>query len=367
MGNPSRIESVRSVDRVLAGPAAAVGRAASISLQDRIFSAERVEPVGAPWVVYANGNANGLVDDLRAARLIDPQDRAIVLQNGDFSGQARNGYKGSPVVVARPDLDQHELMTLCQELQSQGRQVWVLSSALDVLKGKASIKEIRGIPLARMARTGRMGLQRAIKRCIDVVGSLAGILLLSPLLLLISLAVKLSSPGPVLFRQRRMGRGGRPFVCLKFRSMTADNDQSIHKKYWEGLRVNGQEAGIDKLGNRVYKLVDDPRVTRLGHLLRRWSLDELPQLFNVLVGHMSLVGPRPCVLYEWDSYQEWHRKRLAVNAGITGLWQVTGRSIVNFDEMVLLDLYYAANWNLWADIKLMFRTIPAVFNGEGAH
>jgi exopolysaccharide biosynthesis polyprenyl glycosylphosphotransferase len=264
-------------------------------------------------------------------------------------------------------MDSEELMNLCQDLHRQGRQVWVLSSELDVLKGKAPIKEVKGVPLARMARTGGMRIQRAVKRAMDIVGSSIGILLLSPLLLLISLAVKLSSPGPVLFKQRRMGRGGRPFVLFKFRSMTADNDQSIHKKYWEGLRGNGQEAAIDKAGNRVYKLVDDPRVTKLGRLLRRWSLDELPQLFNVLAGHMSLVGPRPCVLYEWDSYQEWHRKRLAVDAGITGLWQVTGRSIVNFDEMVLLDLYYAANWSLWTDIKIMFRTVPAVFNGEGAH
>jgi exopolysaccharide biosynthesis polyprenyl glycosylphosphotransferase len=366
MGNPSRIESVRTVDSVLYGKAA-VGGTNSIGLQNRVRSSKSVRVCDPPWVVYANGNADGLVDDLRAARLIDPCDRAIVLQNGDFSRQAQNGYKGSPVVVARPDFGPDELMSLCQDLQGQGRQVWVLSSALDVLKGKASIKEIRGVPLVRMASTRGMKIQRVLKRAIDIVGSSLAILLLSPLLLLISLAVKISSPGPILFKQRRMGRGGRPFVCLKFRSMTADNDQSIHKRYWEGLRVSGQEAGIDKSGNRVYKLVDDPRVTRLGRLLRRWSLDELPQIFNVLAGQMSLVGPRPCVLYEWDSYQEWHRKRLSVDAGITGLWQVTGRSIVNFDEMVLLDLYYAANWSLWTDIRLMFRTIPAVFNGEGAH
>lgn len=367
MGNPSRIESVRSVDRVLAGPAAAVGRATSISLQNAFRRSEGARRNGTPWIVYANGGVNGLVDDLREIHLIDPHDRAIVLQNGDFSEQARNGYKGSPVIVARQDLAQAELMTLCQDLQGQGRQVWVLSNALEILRGKAPIKEVRGVPLVRMARTGGMRFQRAIKRAIDIAGSSLAILLLSPILLLVSLAVKLSSPGPVLFKQRRIGRNGRPFVCLKFRSMAADNDQSIHMKYWEGLRENGQEAGIDKAGNRVYKLVDDPRVTRLGRLLRRWSLDELPQLFNVLAGHMSLVGPRPCVLYEWDSYQEWHKRRLAVDAGITGLWQVTGRSIVNFDEMVLLDLYYAANWNLWTDIKLMFRTVPAVFNGEGAH
>lgn len=367
MGNPSRIESVGGVERVLAGPGTAVGRAPSISLLDKMRGSERTLQGETPWVICANGRVNGLLDDLRAAKVIDPHARAVVLQNGDFSEYASEEYARSPVVLARPDLDRVELMSLCQELQRQGRQVWVMSPSLDVLRGRAPIKEIGGIPLVRMGRSGPMKIQRAIKRGLDILGASICIALLSPILLLLSLAVKVSSSGPVLFKQRRMGRNGRPFVCYKFRSMAADNDQSIHMKYWEGLRDNGQEAGVDKAGNRVYKLVNDPRVTKLGRVLRRWSLDELPQLFNVLAGHMSLVGPRPCVLYEWNSYQEWHKKRLAVDAGITGLWQVTGRSNVNFDEMVLLDLYYAANWNLGMDLKLMLRTVPAVFNGEGAH
>jgi len=367
MGSPSRIESVAGVGRALAGPSSAAGRAVAVSRLEEVRSLGAVWQGDAPWVVYADGCAEGLLEDLRASSLIPPGKRAVVLQNGDFSELSGGAFSRSPVVLARPDLDRPELMESWCELVEQGRHVWVLSPTLAVLRGRAPVKEVRGMPLARLARPKSMRVQRFLKRCVDVVGAAACIVLLSPLLLFISAAVKITSPGPVLFKQKRMGKDGKPFVCYKFRSMTADSDPTIHMKYWEGLRQKGQEAGLDKSGNRVYKLVDDPRVTRLGRVLRRWSLDELPQLFNVLAGHMSLVGPRPCLPYEWKTYEEWHKRRLSVQAGITGLWQVTGRSNVNFDEMVLLDLYYAANWSLWMDFKILLRTIPAVFNGEGAH
>jgi exopolysaccharide biosynthesis polyprenyl glycosylphosphotransferase len=367
MGNPSRIESIEGMDRVLAGPRDAVSRTLPISLLDKLRRAEAATSHSAPWVVFANGKVNGLLDDLRASDLLSARDRAVVFRNGDFALQDSGQFDRSPIVVARPDMARSELMDLCQDLQRQGHPVWVLSPSLEVLRGRVPIKEIHGTPLVKMGGSGTKRLQRAVKRAIDVVGSGLGIAVLSPLLLLISLAVKLSSPGPVLFRQRRVGLNGRPFSCLKFRSMVVNNDESVHKRYWEGLRERGEEAAVDKCGKRVYKLVDDPRVTRLGRVLRRWSLDELPQLFNVLRGQMSLVGPRPCLIYEWESYHEWHKRRLGVEAGITGLWQVTARSNVSFEEMVLLDLYYAANWSLGLDIRLLLRTIPAVFNGEGAH
>ncbi len=367
MGNPSRIESVGGVDRVLAGPRSALSRTPSVSILEKLKKSERTAAGDPPWVIYANGDENGLLYDLRAAKVISRDARAVVLRNGDFSFHDPDSYCGSPVVLARPDLDREELMDLCQGLQSQGRQVWVLSPSMEVFRGRAPMKEIRGVPLVRLGSPRSTGLRGILKRAVDILGASAATVLLSPLLIAAGIAVKLSSPGPILFKQRRVGRNGRPFNCYKFRSMVVNNDQSIHRRYWEGLRGNGQEASVDKSGKRVYKLVDDPRVTGLGRILRRWSLDELPQLFNVLLGHMSLVGPRPCLIYEWDSYSDWHKKRLSVNAGITGLWQVTGRSNVNFDEMVLLDLYYAANWSLGMDIKLMFRTIPAVINGDGAH
>lgn len=367
MGNPGRIESIGGVDRVLAGPREAAGRALPLTLLGKLRRAETAAGRAVPWVIYANGNVNGLLDDLRASDLISASDRAVIFRNGDFSLRDSDEFNRSPIVVARPDMARSELMDLCQDLQGRGHQVWVLSPMLEVLRGRVPIKEIKGTPLVKMGAYREKRVQRAIKRAIDVVCSAFGIVALSPLLLLISLAVKLSSPGPVLFRHHRVGLNGRPFSCLKFRSMVVNNDQSIHQRYWEGLRERGEEAAVDKTGKRVYKLVDDPRVTRLGRILRRWSMDELPQLFNVLRGQMSLVGPRPCLTYEWESYHGWHKRRLGVDAGITGLWQVTGRSNVSFEEMVLLDLYYAANWSLGMDIKLMFRTVPAVLNGEGAH
>jgi lipopolysaccharide/colanic/teichoic acid biosynthesis glycosyltransferase len=207
-----------------------------------------------------------------------------------------------------------------------------------------------------------------IKRVMDVVGSLLAIVVFSPFLLAIAIAIKLTSPGPIFFRQQRVGRHGKTFEFLKFRSMHVDNDSSAHKKYVTQL-ING-EAGrhpSDGTGGGVYKMTSDPRITKIGSLLRRTSLDEMPQFINVLKGQMSLVGPRPPIAYEVEAYDLWHRRRiLEAKPGITGLWQVDGRSRVTFDEMVRLDLHYARTWSPWMDIKILLRTPGAMF-GEGAH
>jgi len=173
---------------------------------------------------------------------------------------------------------------------------------------------------------------------------------------LIALAIKLDSPGPILFRQVRVGKGGRHFILYKFRSMVdgAEQQQPVLQE------VYGRSA-------LLFKLRDDPRVTRVGRFLRRTSLDELPQFFNVLKGEMSVVGPRPPVPAEVAEYQDWHLQRLMVTPGLTGLWQVNGRSDLSFDEMVRLDLYYAEHWSPWLDIKLMLRTVPVVLTGRGAY
>jgi lipopolysaccharide/colanic/teichoic acid biosynthesis glycosyltransferase len=218
-------------------------------------------------------------------------------------------------------------------------------------------------------RENRKPLFSLIKRMIDVAGSLAGLLLLAPLFLGIAAAVKLSSKGPVFFRQRRVGRYGTPFVFLKFRSMYMDSDPHVHKQYVKQLiagQAERQPSNGD--GGGVYKLTNDPRVTRIGEILRRTSLDELPQLWNVLKGEMSLVGPRPAIPYEVEAYQTWHRRRvLEAKPGITGLWQVNGRSRVKFDDMVRLDVRYAAVRSVWLDLKILLLTPMAVFHGEGAH
>jgi lipopolysaccharide/colanic/teichoic acid biosynthesis glycosyltransferase len=206
-----------------------------------------------------------------------------------------------------------------------------------------------------------------IKRAMDIVGSAVLVILCAPLLLIIALAVKLSSRGPVLFRQDRVGQYGRRFTFLKFRSMRADNDPSVHKEYVTKLIAGEAERMPSRAaGEGVYKLAQDTRITRIGGFLRKTSLDELPQLLNVLRGDMSLVGPRPPIPYELAAYQTWHRRRLLeVKPGITGLWQVTGRSRVKFDDMVRLDLRYAMSWSPWLDVKILARTPGAVI--KGAH
>jgi len=209
------------------------------------------------------------------------------------------------------------------------------------------------------------------KRVMDIAGSLLLLAISAPVLLAVAVAVKISSQGPILYRQQRVGRYGKSFTFLKFRSMYVDNDPTAHKNYvlkliaGQAQRHPGNGYG-DAPG--VYKLTQDPRITRVGTFLRRSSLDELPQLFNVLKGDMSLVGPRPAIPYELAAYQTWHRRRvLEVKPGITGLWQVNGRGRVAFDEMVRLDLRYARDWSPWLDLKILLRTPRAVIVGGGAY
>ena len=220
--------------------------------------------------------------------------------------------------------------------------------------------------LEKRQESNRLG--RATKRMIDVLGSLCLLALLSPVFLAIAVAVKLTSEGPVLFRQKRIGEYGTPFTFLKFRSMYTDNDSSQHKEYVRQL-IAGQAAKqpTDGNGEGVFKLTNDPRITPVGSFLRRTSLDELPQFLNVLRGEMSLVGPRPPVPYEVEAYATWHRRRLLeAKPGITGLWQVEGRSRVGFDDMVRLDLRYARNCSPWLDLKILIQTPKAVIAGNGA-
>jgi exopolysaccharide biosynthesis polyprenyl glycosylphosphotransferase len=206
-----------------------------------------------------------------------------------------------------------------------------------------------------------------LKRIMDVVGSGLAIIAASPLLFLIALLVKLTSKGPVLFKQQRLGQFGHSFTFLKFRSMYVNNDLKIHQDFMKRLISGDHDADADPAGKPVYKMKNDPRVTRIGRFLRRTSLDELPQFFNVLRGDMSLVGPRPPLEYEYEEYDVWHRRRvLEIKPGITGLWQVRGRSRVRFDDMVRLDLQYASGWSLWLDLRILAETPKAVLLGDGA-
>lgn len=204
-----------------------------------------------------------------------------------------------------------------------------------------------------------------VKRAIDVVGGSLLALICLPICVVIAIAIKLTSKGPVLFKQQRVGQYGKQFTFLKFRSMYANNDNSVHKEFVTNMIAN--KVGGGENGD-IYKLTRDRRITPLGKFLRKTSLDELPQFLNVLKGEMSLVGPRPPIPYELAAYQTWHRRRLLeVKPGITGLWQVTGRCRVGFDEMVRLDLKYATVWSPWLDMKILLLTPVAVIKGSGAY
>jgi lipopolysaccharide/colanic/teichoic acid biosynthesis glycosyltransferase len=210
----------------------------------------------------------------------------------------------------------------------------------------------------------RLGNYKRVKRVIDFM--LAALLLLAfgPLMLLIALGIKLHSPGPVLYRQQRIGKDGKPFEMFKFRSMRLDNDNSSHREYAQ--RLIREDTCPGDLGAKSLKLKLDPRITGLGRVLRKLSLDELPQFINVLRGTMSIVGPRPSLLYEYELYSEWHTQRLQVLPGLTGLWQVTARNQVSFSEMVRIDLNYIEQMSLWLDLKIMIMTPLEMLRGKGA-
>ena len=207
-----------------------------------------------------------------------------------------------------------------------------------------------------------------IKRFIDIIGSIVGIILFGPVMIIIAFLIKFSSPGPILFKQKRVGYLGKEFTFIKFRSMRIDMDDQIHQEYVKKL-IEGKndEINMGTEDKPVYKIVNDPRITTVGAFIRKTSLDELPQFFNVLIGDMSLVGPRPPIPYEVDLYKNWHLKRIAeVKPGITGMWQAYGRSETTFDDMVRYDIQYVNNQSMWLDIKILFATISSVFSSKGA-
>ena len=210
-----------------------------------------------------------------------------------------------------------------------------------------------------------------LKRIIDIGGCLTGLLIFSPFFIIIPLIIKLTSKGPILFNQERIGLNGEKFKMIKFRSMYINNNPKIHQEYVQKL-INGNKNKDDNKSdsgdNGVYKIMNDPRVTPIGRFLRKTSLDELPQFINVLIGNMSLVGPRPPLEYELVNYDIWHRRRIfSVKPGITGLWQVKGRSVTTFDEMVRMDLKYTRERSLWLDLVLLLQTVRVVLNGKGAY
>jgi exopolysaccharide biosynthesis polyprenyl glycosylphosphotransferase len=217
------------------------------------------------------------------------------------------------------------------------------------------VQELNGVPLIDFKENQLTGWNYVMKRACDISLALFAILCASIPMLIVAIAIKLDSKGPILFRQTRVGKDGKLFKCLKFRSMHVNAEQML-----EALRQHNQTGGI------TFKMANDPRRTRVGKIIRRTSLDELPQFFNILFGEMSFVGPRPPIVKEVEKYENWHYRRLEVTPGLSGLWQVSGRSNLSYEEMVKLDIYYAEHWSLWLDIKIIAKTLPAVLRGDGA-
>jgi exopolysaccharide biosynthesis polyprenyl glycosylphosphotransferase len=260
------------------------------------------------------------------------------------------------VIVTLPWMYQRKIMSIVRECARRRVRARIVPDLFQMSLSQVDVEDLGGVPLVGVREVSISRLALLIKRATDVVGALLGITLGAPLLGIIALAIRLESPGPVIFTQGRVGLGGRLFRMVKFRSMHVGAEAEQ-----EAL------ANLNEADGPIFKIHDDPRLTRVGRFLRRTSLDELPQLVNVLRGEMSLVGPRPPLPSEVERYQEWHRKRLEAPPGMTGLWQVSGRSRLSFDEMVLLDIYYIENWSPWLDFKILVRTIPTALSGEGAY
>jgi exopolysaccharide biosynthesis polyprenyl glycosylphosphotransferase len=244
-------------------------------------------------------------------------------------------------------------VALCEE---QGIEVRISLDALRFGPGRMTIMDLDDVPMLAFTRTPSDVAALAVKRFFDVAASAAVLVVLAPVLAAIALAIRLDSPGPVLFRQRRVGLNGRPFDMLKFRSMHQDAEKKL-----DSLRACNEMTGP------VFKIRNDPRITRVGRFLRRTSLDEFPQFWNVFMGHMSVVGPRPPIPAEVRQYKRWQRRRLSMKPGITCLWQISGRNNVDFDRWMELDLEYIDRWSLWADLEICLRTVPAVLSTRGAH
>jgi exopolysaccharide biosynthesis polyprenyl glycosylphosphotransferase len=274
-------------------------------------------------------------------------------------------FKIDDIIITDETIDRQTLVSLLDYCTSARIDAWFPPKLMPIIDIKLYVDSFCGLPMVRLCSQKNTWLFNYIKHSFDALITLPMFILQLPIFSIIALAIKFDSPGPVFYKATAVGKNGRTFPMYKFRSMRTDTESSIHQNYVTRLIKGeiGQEEGNDK----PLKITNDPRITRVGNFLRKYSLDELPQLINVIKGDMSLVGPRPCLPYEFEVYEEWYKKRAAVRAGITGLWQVTGRSEVSFEDMILLDLYYIYNRDLSLDLNILFETIFVVLGKRGAY
>lgn len=270
------------------------------------------------------------------------------------------------VIIADPQVSGDALFEVMMRCgRRRGVEFRIAPSLFNCLPRKTEIDQIGVLPMIRLFREPLSSGARILKRTFDLVVSALSIILLLPFWLLIALLIKLDSKGPVFYTQERVGMDGRLFLLYKFRTMVANADSELHREYQRAFIAGRAEANLGNDQKPTYKLFADPRITRVGKFLRKTSLDEVPQLLNVLLGDMSVVGPRPPIPYEVEAYELWHRKRLDMKPGVTGLWQVSGRNRLTFEEMVRLDLFYIENWSLLLDLKIILRTGFVMLGREG--
>ena len=289
-----------------------------------------------------------------------------VISNLEGLPEAIRDSGANEVIIADPDVNAEalfEVMIRCG--RRRGVEFRIAPSLFNCLPRKTEIDQIGVLPMIRLFREPLSSGARLLKRTCDILISALSIVLLFPLWLLIAVLIKLDSKGPVFYTQERVGMDGRLFLVVKFRTMNAGADSEVHRQYQKAFIAGRAEANLSAEGKPTYKLLGDPRITRVGKMLRRTSLDEVPQLLNVLMGDMSIVGPRPPIPYEVEAYELWHRKRLDMKPGLTGLWQVSGRNRLPFEEMVRLDLFYIENWSLLLEFKIILRTGLVMIGGEG--
>ena len=321
-------------------------------------------------LVGSGDAAAGFVEQLRA----HPEMGYVVVaqldddcaKRGDFVDQLRaltSEGKVDEVVLATPAIKRTDITKIVSTMELRHAEVRAVPELFGLPPTKVSLDAMGEFPLLSLLQEPLGDVNRIAKRAMDLLIGSVAMALAAPVMLIAAAAIRLTSKGPILFRQERIGMDGRPFVLLKFRTMVLDADSSVHEEFVEGL-IRGDVAQDEDAA--FFKLTDDPRVTKVGRILRRTSIDELPQLINVVRGEMSVVGPRPPLLFEVKLYEEWHRRRLEVRPGMTGLWQVSGRSKMTFDEMVRLDIHYIETWSPARDIAIVLRTIPALLRKEAS-
>ena len=270
------------------------------------------------------------------------------------------------IIIAIDDMPYERLVELVHKCSQACKTVRIYSNFLEVIDKKLHVEKYSNLPMIMLSEYTLTDFTWRLKNMVDKIFAMIFLIIFIPIFIIIAFGIKMSSKGPIIFKQIRIGKYGIPFSFYKFRSMHLNNDDAEHEQFVKKVWFQKEKQDNDE-DTKIFRIRNDPRVFKFGKFIRKTSLDELPQLINVIKGDMSLIGPRPCMPFEWQMYDEWHKNRLRVLPGCTGLWQALGRATVSFEQMVILDLYYISNMTLWLDLKIIIKTIPVILLGKGAY